>query len=126
MKWPPNAEVAARANAMGADTPTRASCYYDPLILEKRASVTGAPRHFEVTRRAIETGMGTAPHMPAWPDLARPGHPRECTRTRQADQRPAFGRADAASDPRQDVEVSGRAQVLDGDTTFLADACDTV
>jgi hypothetical protein len=65
-----SAEVAARANAMGADTPTRASCYSDPLILEKRASKAGTTRHFEVTRRAIETRMGTAPHMTAWPDLA--------------------------------------------------------
>jgi multiple sugar transport system substrate-binding protein len=70
MQWATSAEVAARANAMGADTPTRASCYSDPLILEKRASGAGTTRHFEVTRRAIETRMGTAPHMPAWPDLA--------------------------------------------------------
>jgi hypothetical protein len=30
----------------------------------------GTTRHFAVTRRAIESRMGTSPHLPAWVALA--------------------------------------------------------
>jgi hypothetical protein len=39
-------------------------------VKEKNKPGLGTTRHFEVTRRAIETRMGTSPHLPAWVTLA--------------------------------------------------------
>ena len=70
MQWATSADVTARANAQGADTPVRKSNYTDPRVLAKKGVLRGTTRHFEVTRRAIESRMGTSPHLPAWVTLA--------------------------------------------------------
>ncbi len=70
MQWATSADLTARANTQGANTPIRKSNYTDPRVLEKNKPVPGTTRHFEVTRRAIETRMGTEPHLPAWAALA--------------------------------------------------------
>lgn len=70
MQWATSADVTARANADGADTPIRRSNYTDPRVLAKQRTVRGTTRHFNVTRRAIENRMGTSPHLPAWVTLA--------------------------------------------------------
>ena len=70
MQWATSADVTARANADGADTPIRRSNYTDPRVLAKKRPVRGTTRHFDVTRRAIEHRMGTSPHLPAWVTLA--------------------------------------------------------
>jgi hypothetical protein len=70
MQWATSADVTARANAQGADTPVRKSSYLDARVTEKNKPGPGTTRHFEVTRRAIETRMGTAPHLPAWATIA--------------------------------------------------------
>ena len=70
MQWATSADVTARANADGADTPIRRSNYTDPRVLAKKRPVRGTTRHFDVTRRAIENRMGTSPHLPAWATLA--------------------------------------------------------
>ena len=44
-----------------------------PLALrvqEKNKPGLGTTRHFDVTKRAIETRMGTSPHLPIWATLA--------------------------------------------------------
>ena len=66
MQWATSADVTARANASGADTPVRKSSFTDPRVLAKNAPMLGTTRHFDVTRRAIEGRMGTSPHLPAW------------------------------------------------------------
>ena len=66
MQWATSADVTARANALGSNTPTRKSDYSDARV----RSGTATTRHFEVTRRAIETRMGTSPRLPIWPMLA--------------------------------------------------------
>jgi multiple sugar transport system substrate-binding protein len=70
MQWATSADVTARANADGADTPIRRSNYTDPRVLAKKRPMQGTTRHFDVTRRAIEHRMGTSPHLPAWVTLA--------------------------------------------------------
>lgn len=70
MQWATSADVTARANAQGSNTPTRASNYVDARVREKRRRGLGTTLHFEVTRRAIETRMGTGPRLPIWPTLA--------------------------------------------------------
>ena len=70
MQWATSADVTARANAAGADTPVRTSNYTDPRVMAKSTVTTGTTRHFAVTRRAIEGRMGTSPHLPAWVALA--------------------------------------------------------
>ncbi|RLS35367.1 MAG: extracellular solute-binding protein [Planctomycetota bacterium] len=70
MQWATSADVTARANAAGADTPVRKSSFNDLRVLAKNAPMAGTTRHFEVTRRAIESRMGTSPHLPAWVTLA--------------------------------------------------------
>jgi len=70
MQWATSADVTARANAAGADTPTRTSNYTDPRVVAKSGAMPGTTRHFAVTRRAIEGRMGTSPHLPAWVALA--------------------------------------------------------
>ncbi len=70
MQWATSADVTARANADGADTPIRRSNSTDPRVVAKHRPVRGTTRHFEVTRRAIESRMGTSPHLPAWVTLA--------------------------------------------------------
>jgi multiple sugar transport system substrate-binding protein len=70
MQWATSADVTARANALGANTPTRASNYVDARVRKKDKHGMGTTRHFEVTRRAIETRMGTGPRLPVWPTLA--------------------------------------------------------
>jgi len=69
MQWATSADVTARANAQGADTPTRKSNYSDPRVLGKNKPGIGTTRHFEVTKRAIENRMGSSPHLPLWPVL---------------------------------------------------------
>ena len=70
MQWATSADVTARANAAGADTPVRTSNYTDPRVMAKSTVTTGTTRHFAVTKRAIEGRMGTSPHLPAWVALA--------------------------------------------------------
>jgi len=70
MQWATSADVTARANAAGADTPLRRSNYADPRVTAKAAVTTGTTRHFAVTRQAIEERMGTSPHLPGWVALA--------------------------------------------------------
>jgi multiple sugar transport system substrate-binding protein len=70
LQWATSADLTARANAQGANVPIRASNYTDPRVLENNKVVPGTTRHFEVTRRAIETRMGTEPHLPQWAALA--------------------------------------------------------
>ena len=70
MQWATSADVTARANAAGADTPLRRSNYADPRVTAKSAVTTGTTRHFAVTRQAIEERMGTSPHLPGWVALA--------------------------------------------------------
>jgi len=70
MQWATSADVTARANADGADTPVRRSNYADSRVLAKKRAVRGTTRHFDVTRRAIENRMGTSPHLPAWVTIA--------------------------------------------------------
>lgn len=70
MQWATSADVTARANAAGADTPVRKSNYGDPRVRDKAGVTTGTTRHFAVTRRAIEGRMGTSPHLPGWVTLA--------------------------------------------------------
>jgi multiple sugar transport system substrate-binding protein len=70
MQWATSADVTARANAQGANTPTRKSNYLDPRVKEKNKPGLGTTRHFEVTKRAIETRMGIEPHLPIWATLA--------------------------------------------------------
>ena len=70
MQWATSADVTARANAAGADTPVRKSNYVDPRVTAKGVVTAGTTRHFAVTRRAIEGRMGTSPHLPAWVTLA--------------------------------------------------------
>ena len=70
MQWATSADVTARANAQGANTPTRKSNYLDARVKEKNKPGLGTTRHFEVTKRAIETRMGTSPHLPVWATLA--------------------------------------------------------
>jgi multiple sugar transport system substrate-binding protein len=70
MQWATSADVTARANAQGANTPTRKSNYLDARVKDKNKPGLGTTRHFEVTRRAIETRMGTSPRLPIWTTLA--------------------------------------------------------
>ncbi len=70
MQWATSADVTARANALGSNTPTRASNFADARVKEKEQHGVGTTRHFEVTRRAIETRMGTGPRLPEWPAMA--------------------------------------------------------
>jgi multiple sugar transport system substrate-binding protein len=70
MQWATSADVVARANTQGANTPVRRSTYADPRVLEKNRPGPGTTRHFAVTRRAIESRMGTSPHLPQWADLS--------------------------------------------------------
>lgn len=70
MQWATSADVTARANALGADTPVRKSNYLDARVKEKHKPGPGTTRHFEVTKRAIETRMGTSPHHPAWATIS--------------------------------------------------------
>ena len=70
MQWATSADVTARANAQGANTPTRKSNYLDARVKEKNKPGLGTTRHFEVTKRAIETRMGTSPRLPVWVTLA--------------------------------------------------------
>jgi len=70
MQWATSADVTARANAQGANTPTRKSNYLDARVKEKNKPGLGTTRHFEVTKRAIETRMGSSPHLPIWATLA--------------------------------------------------------
>jgi multiple sugar transport system substrate-binding protein len=70
MQWATSADLTARANTQGANTPIRLSNYTDPRVLEKNTVAPGTTRHFEVTKRAIETRMGTEPHLPQWAALA--------------------------------------------------------
>ncbi len=69
MQWATSADLTARANTQGANTPIRLSNYTDPRVLEKNKVTPGTTRHFEVTKRAIETRMGTEPHLPQWAAL---------------------------------------------------------
>lgn len=80
MQWATSADVTARANADGADTPIRRSNYNDPRVLAKKRPVRGTTRHFDVTRRAIENRMGTSPHLPAWVTLAAEVNAAELSR----------------------------------------------
>lgn len=66
MQWATSADVTARANALGSNTPTRASNYVDARVTGGAATT----RHFGATRRAIENRMGTSPRLPVWPTLA--------------------------------------------------------
>ena len=70
MQWATSADVTARANAKGSNTPIRKSNYTDPRVMEKNKPGLGTTRHFAVTRRAIETRMGTSPHLAAWAALS--------------------------------------------------------
>lgn len=77
MQWATSADVVARANTQGANTPVRKSCYSDPRVLAKTVEGPGTTRHFAVTRRAIESRMGTSPHLPEWAALASEVNARE-------------------------------------------------
>jgi multiple sugar transport system substrate-binding protein len=70
MQWATSAEVTARANTHGSNTPIRKSNYTDRRVMEKNRPGPGTTRHFAVTKRAIETRMGTSPHLPAWAALS--------------------------------------------------------
>jgi multiple sugar transport system substrate-binding protein len=70
MQWATSADVIARANTHGANTPIRRSSFTDPRVLAMNKPGAGTTRHFAVTRRAIESRMGTSPHLPAWSALA--------------------------------------------------------
>jgi len=70
MQWATSPDVIARANTLGANTPIRRSSFTDPRVLAKNKVGPGTTRHFEVTRRAIESRMGTSPHLPEWPELS--------------------------------------------------------
>ena len=70
MQWATSADVTARANAQGANTPIRKSSYVDARVKAKNKPGPGTTRHFEVTKRAIETRMGTSPHLPGWATMA--------------------------------------------------------
>lgn len=70
MQWATSADVIARANAQGANAPIRRSSFTDPRVLAKNKPGPGTTRHFAVTRHAIESRMGTSPHLPEWAELA--------------------------------------------------------
>lgn len=70
MQWATSADIAARANAQGADTPIRKSSYTDARVKAKNKPGPGTTRHFDVTRRAIETRMGISPHHPVWATIS--------------------------------------------------------
>jgi multiple sugar transport system substrate-binding protein len=70
MQWATSADITARANAQGSSTPVRASNYTDPRVTANNRVVRGTTRHFAVTKRAIETRMGTEPHLPQWAALS--------------------------------------------------------
>lgn len=70
MQWATSADVTARANTQGSNTPIRHSNYTDPRVREKHEPGQGTTRHFAVTKRAIETRMGTSPHLAAWAMLS--------------------------------------------------------
>jgi multiple sugar transport system substrate-binding protein len=70
MQWATSADVTARSNAQGADTPIRMSNFKDSRVEAKRKPGIGTTRHFDVTKRAIENRMGSSPHLPAWSVLA--------------------------------------------------------
>jgi len=70
MQWATSADVIARANTQGANTPIRRSSFADPRVLAKNQPGPGTTRHFAVTRRAIESRMGTSPHLPEWAELS--------------------------------------------------------
>lgn len=70
MQWATSPDITARANTQGSNTPIRTSNYTDPRVIEKNKVTPGTTRHFEVTKRAIETRMGTEPHLPQWASLA--------------------------------------------------------
>jgi len=69
MQWATSADVLARANTQGANSPVRKSTYADPRVKQKETHGRGTTRHFAVTRRAIENRMGTSPHLAAWASL---------------------------------------------------------
>jgi multiple sugar transport system substrate-binding protein len=106
MQWATSADVTARANAAGADTPVRTSNFTDPRVLAKNSVGPGTTRHFDVTRRAIEGRMGTSPHLPAWVSLATEVNAAE------------LGRLTTG---RQGIEETLRA-INDKTAAFLADA----
>ena len=106
MQWATSADVTARANAAGADTPVRTSNFTDPRVLAKNSVGPGTTRHFDVTRRAIEGRMGTLPHLPAWVSLATEVNAAE------------LGRLTTG---RQGIEETLRA-INDKTAAFLADA----
>jgi hypothetical protein len=39
-------------------------------VIAKNQVGPGTTRHFAVTRRAIESRMGTSPHLREWPDIS--------------------------------------------------------
>jgi multiple sugar transport system substrate-binding protein len=70
MQWATSADVIARANTHGANTPIRRSSFTDPRVVAMNRPGPGTTRHFAATRRAIESRMGTSPHLPEWADLS--------------------------------------------------------
>lgn len=69
MQWATSADVCARANAIGANAPVRTSTFADPRVVAKRAVMPDTTRHFAATKTAIESRMGTEPHLRQWASL---------------------------------------------------------
>ncbi|WP_434355470.1 extracellular solute-binding protein [Parasalinivibrio latis] len=71
MQWVTSSDVQTRASIFGGGaSPMRKSTYEDPRIIEAAKIGAGTTRHFDVTRKTIETMMGSEPDMPAWPEIS--------------------------------------------------------
>jgi len=71
LQWATSADTQARASVLGnGASPTRASVFDDPRVLDARKVGAGTTRHLDAVRQTIETAMGSEPDLETWPDLA--------------------------------------------------------
>src|SRR5690606_19105740 len=81
LQWATSHEVQTRASLLGGGgSPTRASVFEDPRVLDAAQVRAGTTRHFGAVRETIETYMGSEPDLPIWPAISNGVIPRELGR----------------------------------------------
>ncbi|MCP5170352.1 MAG: extracellular solute-binding protein [Hahellaceae bacterium] len=71
LQWATSADITTRSNLLaGGASPIRASNYSDPRTQAQQKVALGTTRHLPIVKKAIETQMGTEPHLATWADLA--------------------------------------------------------
>ncbi len=70
-QWGSSADMNIRVSLLGGGaSPMRRSTYEDSRVLAKARPGVGSTRHFNVTRKAIESYMGSEPDHPAWAEVS--------------------------------------------------------